>query len=216
MQTQRIVNMLGVGVILVGTTTACASKGFVRNQVDTVNQRAEAISQSLEQTQEQTRQNEAKIAEVNAKTDQVGIWAKDAQTSATSAQEAANAAAAKADAVEKRLVYEVVINEAQGNFKFGSSELPDAAKTQIDELVAKLKTEPQGSYIEIEGHPGAIRCKPDCEVSDTGARWEVVRIVFQRQRCAGDECGIGGRKRVRLTDHAGRRIRCGVERKRSG
>ena len=155
MQVRRIVNMLAVGTIVVGTTTACATKKFVRTEVDAVGTRVETLSQSIEATQEETRQNQARITQVDAKADQAGIWAKEAQTAATNANTAAVAAAARAEAVEastKRLVYEVVISEDQGKFKFGSAELPKDVQTRIDEMIADLKANPRGSYVEIEGH----------------------------------------------------------------
>jgi outer membrane protein OmpA-like peptidoglycan-associated protein len=155
MQVRRIVHMLAVGSIVVGTTTACATKKFVRTEVDAVGARVETLSQSLESTQEETRQNQARITQVDAKADQVGIWAKDAQTAATTANSAAAAAAAKAEAVEastKRLVYEVVISEDQGNFKFGSAALPEEVQQKIDQMITDLKANPRGSYVEIEGH----------------------------------------------------------------
>jgi peptidoglycan-associated lipoprotein len=154
-QARRTLNVLAVGFIVVGTTTACATKKFVRTEVESVGTRVETLSQSLETTQEATRQNQARITQVDAKTDQVGIWAKDAQSSATNANQAASAAAARVDAVEasaKRLVYEVVISEDQGNFKFGSAELPEPARARIDEMIAQLKSDPRGNYVEIEGH----------------------------------------------------------------
>jgi peptidoglycan-associated lipoprotein len=152
---RRTLNALAVGLIVVGTTTACATKKFVRTEVETVGTRVETLSQSLETTQEATRQNQTRITQVDAKADQVGIWAKDAQSSASTAQQAAVAAASRVDAVEastKRLVYEVVINEDQGNFKFASADLPDEARARIDEMIAKLKADPRGNYVEIEGH----------------------------------------------------------------
>ena len=159
MQVRRIVNVLAVGVIVVGTTTACATKKFVRTEVqglDTkVTQQVESLSQSLETTQEATRQNSAQIKQVDAKADQVGIWAKEAQTSATNANNAAAAAAKRAEAVDvasKRLVYEVVISEDQGGFKFGSAELPEPVQTRIDQMIADLKANPRGNFVEIEGH----------------------------------------------------------------
>jgi peptidoglycan-associated lipoprotein len=155
MQVRGIVNMLAVGTIVVGTTTACATKKFVRTEVDAVGTRVETISQSLEATQEETRQNAGRITQVDAKADQAGIWAKEAQTAANTANTAAVAAAARAEAVEastKRLVYEVVISEDQGKFKFGSAALPKDVQTRIDEMIADLKTNPRGSYVEIEGH----------------------------------------------------------------
>ena len=53
-------------------TTACATKGYVKNQVGQVSTKVDTLSQSLEATQERTRQNEAKIAEVDQKA-QAGI-----------------------------------------------------------------------------------------------------------------------------------------------
>ncbi len=155
MKVRRIANMLAVGTIIVGTTTACATKKFVRTEVDAVGTRVETISQSLEATQEETRQNGARITQVDAKADQAGLWAKEAQTAATTANSAAVAAAARAEAVEastKRLVYEVVISEDQGKFKFGSAELPADVQARIDQMIADLKANPRGSYVEIEGH----------------------------------------------------------------
>ncbi len=155
MQVRRIANVLTVGIIVVGTTTACATKKFVRQEVETVGTRVETLSQSLEQTQEATRQNGTRITQVDAKADQVGIWAKEAQTSAATANTAASAASARIDAVDaqnKRLVYEVVISEDQGQFKFGSAALPEGVQSRIDQMIADLKSNPRGAYVEIEGH----------------------------------------------------------------
>jgi peptidoglycan-associated lipoprotein len=162
MQVRRIVNVLAVGILAIGTTNACATKKFVRTEVGSVNTRVETLSQSLESTQEQTRQNSTQIKAVDAKADQVGIWAKEAQTTAntantaaTTANTAAVAAAAKADAIDvasKRLVYEVVISEDQGGFKFASAKLPEEVQTRIDQMIADLKANPKGNFVEIEGH----------------------------------------------------------------
>jgi len=155
MQVRRIVNMLAVGLIVVGTTTACATKKFVRTEVTAVGTRVETLSQSIEATQQETRQNAARITQVDSKADQVGIWAKDAQSAASTANSAAAAASAKIDAVEastKRLVYEVVISEDQGQFKFGSAALPEPVQQRIDQMIADLKANPRGNYVEIEGH----------------------------------------------------------------
>jgi peptidoglycan-associated lipoprotein len=158
MQARRIINMLAVATIVVGTTTACATKKFVRTEVSGVNTRVETLSQSIEATQQETRANQARIGEVDKKTDQVGIWAKEAQSSAATANSAAAAASAKIDAVDastKRLVYEVVISEDQGQFKFGSAELPEAVQQRIDQMIADLKANPRGNFVEIEGHTDA-------------------------------------------------------------
>jgi len=146
----------------VAGTSACATKGFVRNQVSQVSSKVDTLSQSLEQTQERTRQNEARIGEVDGKAgaaqsaaDRAGTAAGSADTKAMAAGESATKAMTRAEEVDKaakRIVYEVVISEDQGNFKFGHADLPDAAKAKIDELVSQLKADPKGAFFEIEGH----------------------------------------------------------------
>lgn len=143
-------------------TTACATKGYVRNQVGQVSSKVDTLSQSLEETQERTKQNETRIGEVDTKAGAAQGAADRANSSATSAGESANrantaamAANAKAEEVDKaskKIIYEVVLSEDSGNFKFGKSDLPDEAKSKIDELVTQLKADPKGAYFEIEGH----------------------------------------------------------------
>ena len=140
-------------------STACATKKFVRGEVGQVNTKVEGISTQLEETQERTRKNEQRIGEVDQKADQAGKSADEARTAANTAGDKATAAGAKAEAVEaatKRLVYEVVLSEDQGNFKFGKHDLPDEAKARLDEMVNQLKADPKAVYIEIEGHTDNI------------------------------------------------------------
>jgi len=154
-------------IVAVGVgSSACATKKFVRTQVGEVNAKVETLDKTLEATQERTKENEQKITQVDAKAEQVGLWAKDAQsaadvakTSATTAGAKADQVGVKADAIEasaKRLVYEVVLSEDHGSFQFGKFDLPDAAKAEIDGLITKLKADPRGAYIEIEGYTDDI------------------------------------------------------------
>ena len=154
-QAVRVVVVVAA-VALAGS--ACASKGFVRESVGEVNDKVETLGQSLEATQQQTRENTARITQVDQKADQAGATAQTAQTSATAARGAADAAAAKAVAVEastKRLIFQVVISDNQGNFQLGSADLPEDVRGKLDELANKLKADPAGNYIEIEGHTDA-------------------------------------------------------------
>jgi len=62
---------------------------------------------------------------------------------------------ARADAIEasaKRLVFEVVLSEDKGGFKFNQAKMPADMQAQIDQIVTQLKANPNGGYIEIEGH----------------------------------------------------------------
>jgi outer membrane protein OmpA-like peptidoglycan-associated protein len=122
--------------LALGGSTACATKKFVRTSVGEVNEKVDAQGRSLEETQERTRKNEGRISETDAKA--VGTEA--------------NTKFDVMDKANKRLVYEVVLSEDQGNFKFGKTVLPDEAKQRLDQMVAQLKQDPKAIYLEIEGH----------------------------------------------------------------
>jgi peptidoglycan-associated lipoprotein len=148
-----------VVVLAIGGTTACASKKFVRTSVGEVNDKIDAQGRSLEETQERTRRNEGRISEVDQKAAAAAQSAQQANEAASAASRAAGEARTEAngkfeaiDKANKRLVYEVVLSEDSGNFKFGKTLLPDEAKSKIDEMVAHLKQDPKNIFIEIEGH----------------------------------------------------------------
>jgi peptidoglycan-associated lipoprotein len=152
---KKLVLAVPVLALALGGTTACATKKFVKGQVGEVNDKVESLSKSVEETQERTRSNEARIGEVDQKAQAAGQRADAAGKSAEDARAAANAVNVRADSMEKaskRLVYEVVLSEDKGNFKFGKAEMPENAKSELDQLVAQLKAEPNGAFIEIEGH----------------------------------------------------------------
>jgi len=145
--------------LAIGGSTACATKKFVRTSVGEVNEKVDSQGRSIEETQERTRKNEGRITEVDAKAaaaDSKAMAANDAAAAARSAADAVGTAAnTKFDAIDKaskRLVFEVVLSEDQGNFKFGKTVLPDEAKQRLDQMVAQLKQDPKAIYLEIEGH----------------------------------------------------------------
>jgi peptidoglycan-associated lipoprotein len=166
---RKLLMVVPVAAIAVGSTTGCATKKFVRTSVTEVNDKVDSLGRSVEQTQERARQNEAKIGEVDQRAGAANQAAQAAQQSANRAGEAATAAAntataatARADAVDKaskRLVYEVVLSEDQGNFKFGKTELPEEALARLDQMLTELKADPKGAFFEIEGHTDSIGTK---------------------------------------------------------
>jgi outer membrane protein OmpA-like peptidoglycan-associated protein len=147
-----------MALIVVGGSTACATKGFVRNSVGEVNDKVDSMGRSVEETQERTRQNEGRIAEVDATAKAAAQSAQQATSAAADAAAAARAADAKAATAAsvvqatKKLVYEVVLSDDQGKFAFGRADLPDEAKARLDEVVSQLTSDPQGAWFEIEGH----------------------------------------------------------------
>jgi peptidoglycan-associated lipoprotein len=146
-------------VLFIGGSTACATKKFVRSSVGEVNEKVDSQGRAIEETQERTRKNEGRISEVDQKAQAAAQRAQAANDAAAAAHTAANTVGSEANAkfdtidrASKRLVYEVVLSEDQGNFKFGKTVLPDEAKQKIDAMVAQIKQDPKNIYLEIEGH----------------------------------------------------------------
>src|SRR5687767_8186090 len=155
-------SLAAVVIVLSVAVSACATKGFVREEVGGVNSKVDTLSGTVEKTQERVGQNETRIGAVDQKAEAAAKAAADARNAATDARSAADKAQAAAGevggrveavvAASRRLVYEVTLSEDQGNFKFGTAELPDEAKANLDAVINKIKADPQNVYFEIEGH----------------------------------------------------------------
>ena len=179
-----------VAVLAIGGSTACATKKFVRTSVGEVNEKVDSQGRTIEETQERVRRNEGRISEVDqraAAAAQSAQQANDAASSANNAATAANSAATAVngrvdvmDKANRRLVFETVLSEDQGNFKFGKSVLPDEAKQQIDQMVAQLKQDPKNVYIEIEGHTDSIGDKTMNEKLGLARAEAVKRYLYEQ------------------------------------
>ena len=122
-----------------------------------------------------------------------------AQSSADSARQAASDAGAEANAARarasevgskadefdtayKRLVYTVVLSEDEGQFGPGKIALPEDAKAKLDELVTKLKADPNGAFFEIEGHTDALGTKTMNEKIGLDRAEAVKRYLFEQHQ----------------------------------
>jgi outer membrane protein OmpA-like peptidoglycan-associated protein len=182
---RNFVLAIPVVAIALGGTTACATKKFVRGEVGQVNDKVDTLSKSVEENQERTRANEGRIAEVDQKAVAADSKAAAAGQRAEEARAAADAVNTRADAIEKaakRMVYEVVLSEDKGNFKFGQAAMPDEAKAEIDQLVEKLKSEPNGAYIEIEGHTDNVGNKAFNEQLGLERAEAVKRYLYEQHQ----------------------------------
>ena len=87
-----------IAVLVVGGSTACASKKFVRTSVGEVNDKVDSLGKSVEATQERTRQNEGRITDVDQRAQAAASAAsQQAATANQSAQQAGQVAGAVAD-----------------------------------------------------------------------------------------------------------------------
>jgi outer membrane protein OmpA-like peptidoglycan-associated protein len=153
---------IGVAALVMSCASACATKKYVKEGVGEVNDKVDSLGKSVEGTQERLRTSEGRISEVDQKAQNAaqaaqaaGGAAQQANSAAANAASAANAVNGRVDAMDKnnrRLIFEVVLSDSEGNFKSNDATLPDAAKQKIDEMIQRLKNDPKNVYIEIEGH----------------------------------------------------------------
>jgi outer membrane protein OmpA-like peptidoglycan-associated protein len=148
--------------LTVAVAPACATKKFVRTEVGNVNGKVDTLAGTVEETQERTRKNEERIGTVDQKAEAAGKSATEARAAADAAAGAAKDVDSKlgvertritsVEAASRKLVFEVTLSEDQGNFAFGKTALPDAAKMRLDEVIRQVKADPKNIFFEVEGH----------------------------------------------------------------
>jgi len=182
---KRLLFAIPVVALALGGSTACATKKFVRTEVGAVNDKVGTLSQQLEQNEQRTKENETKIAAVDDRVTQTDQKAVAAGAAAQEAKSAAAAVDAKADAMDKasrKLVYEVVLSEADGGFKFGKTALPDEARAQLDKMIADLQANPKAVFFEVEGHTDSIGDAKANEKLGLARAEEVKRYLYETHK----------------------------------
>lgn len=186
---RKSVFVVSMFALTLAVAPACATKKFVRTEVGQVNDKVTSMGTSLEQTQERVRQNEGAIKDVDQRAQAAASDAKNtassAQNTANSANDAARAVNTRADAIEassRKLLFEVVLSEDQGKFKFGRTELPDEAKTAIDSMVNNIKSQKSAVWIEIEGHTDNVGSKEYNEQLGMERAEAVKRYLYEQHQ----------------------------------
>ncbi len=158
MLTTRIEKALAFG-LLVPISAGCATKSFVTESVAeraaVVEGRVSAVEQSVEDVVDDTRTNTARIGEVDHTANTALDTAKSADVSAHGAESAASEAMARVRSLEtahRQLLFEIVLSEDHGRFRFGDAALPEPATSSLDTLVARVRDRNVATHFEIEGH----------------------------------------------------------------
>ncbi|MCY4506863.1 MAG: OmpA family protein [Acidobacteria bacterium] len=136
-----------------------ATTGFVE---DTAAQLQAQVGAQISEMRRDVDDSEAIVQQQAARIDAVEQTAQNAFVSANTAQMAAEMAQRSADQLgntienaNRRLVYEMVIDENVAGFGISQSVLPDEVRAYLDQFVADLRTLPIASHVEIEGHTDA-------------------------------------------------------------
>ena len=159
---RKTIQIAGICAVAVLSTSACATKGFVRTEVGQVNDKVTTLGTSLEETQQRVGAAEARITEVDGKAASAAQAAQQARKTADTAMatggqalEVGKQASARAEAVEtsnRKLILEVVLSDDQAKFGFGAADLSPAAKAAIDQMLTQLTAQKSAVWVEIQGH----------------------------------------------------------------
>ena len=186
---RKSVFVVSMFALTLAVAPACATKKFVRTEVGQVNDKVTTLSGSLEQTQERVRQNEAQIKDVDTRAQAAASKAESAantaQQTAVSANDGVTKVNTRADSIEaasRKILFEVVLSEDQGKFKFGSTDLPDEAKSAIDSMVNNIKSQKSAVWIEIEGHTDNVGSKTYNETLGLERAEAVKRYLYEQHQ----------------------------------
>ena len=156
--------MVLLGVVALAASTACASRGDIRTAAAAAAARIATLAAAVEETQARTAENEDRIDEVDREvqqaTQQAAQMGQQLMETATEAAQAVHARLDRLEMAANRLIFEVTLNEAPGDFVSNRADLPETVRARIDELVAQLQVEHRNVYLEIEGHTDSTGSEP--------------------------------------------------------
>jgi outer membrane protein OmpA-like peptidoglycan-associated protein len=148
---KRTMTILSVLIALaMVSSTGCVTKKLFRKNVEETDARVAAAESGIEA-------NERRIGSLREETDdkisRLDQKAERAVEVGSSAMARADLAAETAEkAARGRLIWSVTLSDERVKFSFDQAEIPDQAKSVLDDLISKIKGYGKAVYIEIEGH----------------------------------------------------------------
>lgn len=149
--------LLALIVLVVGLTTACATKKYVKQQIDPLTGKVVELEEITKKNSQDIRdvdsRAQAGIQAANQKADVADSKAVTANQKAETAQSAVEQVAKNVKGVESKLgnldSYKLA-DTTQVTFKTGQYDLNDEAKAKLDALATTVKDQ-KGYMIEMEG-----------------------------------------------------------------
>lgn len=131
--------LIVAGVFL---ATGCASKGYVRGEMTTLDQKVEGVEEAVEESQKRIKEHDERLATIGET-----IAQQDSKLKAVDG---------RIDEVRKSvkgtLIMKETIRSGDAKFGFDSWELAPEAQAALDKFVAALIEANVGVYLEIQGH----------------------------------------------------------------
>jgi outer membrane protein OmpA-like peptidoglycan-associated protein len=155
---KRIAVVIALSLLVVFSSTACATKKYARNRI---NERVTPLEQRTGELEESSRRNTQDISTLSTDINDVRGRADRAQSQADTALTRADEAGTRAGTVEgsvndlrTNLDKYSLQNTATLNFKFDSYTLTPEATESLDQLAAQIKDR-QNFVLEIQGFADA-------------------------------------------------------------
>ena len=145
--------ILAIGALSLG---GCATKGFVREQVGTVDSK-------LQTTQSEVTAQQTHLGQLDQNT-----------------REALARAEAAGKLAEGKFLYSMVLSDDSVKFPVDGSKLSSEAQTRLMDFAQKLKSDNKNVYLEIQGHTDNTGSKP-ANMRLGEARAEAVRLFMNQQ-----------------------------------
>jgi OmpA-OmpF porin, OOP family len=174
MKTSKQISLwiLSVPVTVALATSGCATKTYVRQQTNTVNQRVSNLEtktkeqiayltnkeqNDISQVRERIMTTDAKVAENAAAVQQANATASQAMQAAQSNTQLINANATEITNLANGMNY-TLIEKGDVTFGFNKSALDNAAKVALDLIIAKAQSAPR-AVIELVGFTDTVGSK---------------------------------------------------------
>lgn len=117
---------------------ACATKGFVREQVGVVQTQVDSTQQQVTTAQGTLQTHEQRLAGLD-----------------TTTRQALERAEAAGKLAEGKFMYSLVLSDDSVKFPLNRAALSPEAEARLLEFAQKLKTDNKNVYLEIQGHTDA-------------------------------------------------------------
>ncbi|OQY60212.1 MAG: hypothetical protein B6245_02655 [Desulfobacteraceae bacterium 4572_88] len=168
---KRFLALLAVGGIFLSVATGCATKGYVKDQVELLSEKDEGLTSEIKSVRSEMEEDIGKVwKEVEANQGDISTLKELAEKQKNSVEEAISRAGG-----ERKLLYEVTMSDESVFFAYKKSELSKDAKMALDVFANVLLAEKNKDVlIEIQGHTDNIGSE-DYNLELGGARGEAVR-----------------------------------------
>jgi outer membrane protein OmpA-like peptidoglycan-associated protein len=145
MYRKKLTTILAI-LTIAALATGCATRKFVREEIQGTNSRTDALETQtetqIEHLQTRVDSTDARVAEND----------EEIEAASKTALQALDRAVQAGKLAEGKLLYETTLVAGDLGFGFEKAELGDETKATLDQLAERLKQENQNVYLEIQGH----------------------------------------------------------------